>query len=495
MTTEVIIINRMGVVMATDSAVTISTPAGSKVYDSGEKLFELDCSRPIGILINGNMHFLGIPWELIVKDFRDKHRKQEPAADAGTPEEARAAEAQPSEGAAAGMAAYYCPAEVVSGLRASPMIIEAFFGFINSIAALLPADPVDGDGQGQDGEQEYVRERAAEEFKDIVSSLAASGEASEKNVADTIVEEAQRRAAEYDECPADFSRRISRSDVLERHGSAIDAVIDESFHSLPRGDPFRRALRQLIVSALLSQQTSRLATGLAVAGYGKRHGPASAANGKNDMFPSLVVGEVDGAVCGQLRFFMTDSYQVDASNHGTIVSFAQIDVVERLLTGVDRPFIDRTEAFIEEHFAKIGAQLTAALDKERERLAPILEQHGTELRPIGSLPQRFASETVKEWRESASAIRSNFRSKFHGMIGVMPKREMIELAEALVNITAIERKASPDQSTVGGPIDVALITKHEEFLWIKRKFFFEARYNPRYYARRFGLSPQFGDEQ
>ncbi|HEX8573330.1 MAG TPA: hypothetical protein VF759_11330 [Allosphingosinicella sp.] len=489
MTTEVIIINRMGVVMATDSAVTISTPAGSKVYDSGEKLFELDCRRPIGIMINGNMHFLGIPWELIVKDFRDKHRNQEPTDAA---EKAPADEALSSE--AAGIAADYCAAGVVSELSASPMIIEAFFGFIKSIAALLPTDPVEGEGQEPDGEQEYVRERAAEEFKDLVSSLPVSGEASEKNVADTIVEEATRRAAKYDECPADFSKRIGREAVIERHGSAIDAVIDESFRSLPRGDPFRKALRRLIVSALLSQQTSKLATGLAVAGYGKRRGAASAANGKDDMFPSLIVGEVDGAVCGQLRFFLTDSYQVDAGNHGTIVSFAQIDVVERLLTGVDTPFIDRTEAFIEEQFAKIGAQLTAALDKERERLAPILEQHGTELRPIGSLPKRFASETVKEWRESASAIRSKFRSKFHGMIGVMPKREMIELAEALVNITAIERKASPDQSTVGGPIDVALITKHEEFLWIKRKFFFEARYNPRYYARRFGLSPQFGDD-
>ena len=73
------------------------------------------------------------------------------------------------------------------------------------------------------------------------------------------------------------------------------------------------------------------------------------------------------------------------------------------------------------------------------------------------------------------------------MIAMMPKLELIELAEALVSITAIERKATSDEGTVGGPIDVAFITKHEGFVWIKRKLYFGPALNPRYFWRKFNF--------
>ena len=57
------------------------------------------------------------------------------------------------------------------------------------------------------------------------------------------------------------------------------------------------------------------------------------------------------------------------------------------------------------------------------------------------------------------------------------------VAEALVGITAVERKATRDAGTVGGPIDVALITRSEGFVWIKRKHHFSAELNPRYISR------------
>src|ERR1700722_1583961 len=71
MTTEIAVINRLGVALATDSAVTISDANKSKVFDTGDKLFELCQKKSIGIMINGNMDLLGVPWEIIIKDFRE----------------------------------------------------------------------------------------------------------------------------------------------------------------------------------------------------------------------------------------------------------------------------------------------------------------------------------------------------------------------------------------------------------------------------------------
>jgi hypothetical protein len=51
----------------------------------------------------------------------------------------------------------------------------------------------------------------------------------------------------------------------------------------------------------------------------------------------------------------------------------------------------------------------------------------------------------------------------------MQKSELVAMAESMVNLTALRRHVTTDQETVGGPIDVALITKGEGFIWIKHK--------------------------
>jgi hypothetical protein len=79
------------------------------------------------------------------------------------------------------------------------------------------------------------------------------------------------------------------------------------------------------------------------------------------------------------------------------------------------------------------------------------------------------------------------------MIAMLPKIELIELYEALVSKTAAERKETVDEGTVGGPIDGDFITKHDGFVWITRKHYFEKELNPRYFWRKYGVNLA-GDE-
>lgn len=65
----------------------------------------------------------------------------------------------------------------------------------------------------------------------------------------------------------------------------------------------------------------------------------------------------------------------------------------------------------------------------------------------------------------------------------LPKDELGAMAEALVNLTKFKRRVSRQQETVGGPIDVALITKGDGFIWVKRKHYFEAELNPRFFKK------------
>lgn len=60
----------------------------------------------------------------------------------------------------------------------------------------------------------------------------------------------------------------------------------------------------------------------------------------------------------------------------------------------------------------------------------------------------------------------------------MPIQDVIELAEFLVHMTIKFSKFKPGAPTVGGPIEVAAITKHERFKWVKRKHYFDGKLNP-----------------
>lgn len=60
----------------------------------------------------------------------------------------------------------------------------------------------------------------------------------------------------------------------------------------------------------------------------------------------------------------------------------------------------------------------------------------------------------------------------------MPIQDAIDLAEFLVDLTIKFKRFAPGAPTVGGPIEIAAITKHEKFRWVRRKYYFERNLNP-----------------
>jgi hypothetical protein len=70
----------------------------------------------------------------------------------------------------------------------------------------------------------------------------------------------------------------------------------------------------------------------------------------------------------------------------------------------------------------------------------------------------------------------------------MPICDAIDLTEFLAQVAAQFSRFAPGPPTVGGPIDIAAITKHEGFTWVKRKYYFKRKFNPKNYPN----SPQSG---
>ena len=71
------------------------------------------------------------------------------------------------------------------------------------------------------------------------------------------------------------------------------------------------------------------------------------------------------------------------------------------------------------------------------------------------------------------------------MVQVLPKDELAAMAEALVNLTAFKRRMTDELETVGGPIDVAVISKGDGLVWVKRKHYFPRELNEHFFANYF----------
>jgi hypothetical protein len=91
--------------------------------------------------------------------------------------------------------------------------------------------------------------------------------------------------------------------------------------------------------------------------------------------------------------------------------------------------------------------------------------------------ESFETEFVNEMHVFARKHISNPVVK---AVAVLPKEELATMAETLVNLTSFRRRVTLDMETVGGPIDVAVISRGDGFVWIKRKRYFDDNLNPQF---------------
>ena len=57
------------------------------------------------------------------------------------------------------------------------------------------------------------------------------------------------------------------------------------------------------------------------------------------------------------------------------------------------------------------------------------------------------------------------------IVGILNKRA--GMAESLIAVTNLQRHITSSEESVGGPVDVAVITRSEGFVWMKHKNWFD----------------------
>jgi hypothetical protein len=69
-------------------------------------------------------------------------------------------------------------------------------------------------------------------------------------------------------------------------------------------------------------------------------------------------------------------------------------------------------------------------------------------------------------------------------VGFLPVDELGNLAETMIMLESLKEKVTNASQSVGGAVDVAVITKVEGLVWVKRKHYFSCDMNPRFVERQ-----------
>lgn len=422
MTAEVGVLNSLAVALAADSAVTIGT---DKIYTSADKIFQLSCSAPIGVMIYGNADLVDLPWETVIKTYRQHLGERRFDTVAGYAEDLIDYLENGSH-------------EMFPEKQQHSHACMVVYSLFDELRASL---------------WKRVRQEV-EEGKDADD--------------DTIDELLQGLLGRYLEnvLAQDLLPGFAKKDIAivgREYGGDIETIVDEAFRpGLPAKT--RAALKKLAAEALCRKVPTSLTSGIVVTGFGER-----------DFMPMLVSYEIDEMVLGRLRRVQKGDppIKIHAGNRACVVPFAQQEMVHSFMQGIEPSLLQFMRGSTQDLFKGVVAEIFDLVAKADPEIGARLEKE------VSPKVDAVVSALLEGWEEKSREIWQPVLR----ITEALPKDELAAMAEALVNLTKFRRRVTMERETVGGPIDVAVITKGDGFVWIRRKHYFGAEYNPRVIAR------------
>ena len=434
MTAEIAILNKSAVALATDSAVTIAAVSKEeKIFDTADKLFELSDRDPIGIMIYNVTSFVEIPLQILVKKFRRECQSCPKVSDVATCFLRHLDDfGKQSPGSVKDNAIRAIAAPVISQIN------DAFQSEFRKKTRALS----EGDRKQFTTLVNTTWREVFEPFKTVISDLEDASFIGDGEI------------------------------VIDDH--TIDILKECASKIISSNDSDEKDTIELLKLVIRKKVPSDRVSGIVISGFGSE-----------ELFPKLISYEIDGFVCNRLKYSETNKIYIDRTGiRARVIPFAQKEMVDRFLYGLDDDIQDNIFDFCSSAVKQIHDNILGRLKIEND----------TELTSLKLEMEAAEKAFVDGLRDKGfAAIRSWSQSEIEDMVEFMPKPELAKMAEALVNLTSIKRRVSRGMETVAGPIDVAVISQSEGFVWAKRKHYFPPELNARYLDRVHNLSKQRQD--
>jgi len=426
MTSEVCLMNRKTVAMASDSAVTISGPGFLKTYQSEDKLFPLVNGAPVGVMIYNNAEIMSTPWETVISLYREQMagRTLETIEDYGN--------------------------DFMEFLSGNPDLFSADHQdteFFKTIAVVMTL--------------------VAEDFDEQIEIFKASGKGSLREhvsaIFEFVVDQLYHSYQQYpDGSPrqdlACFPKGMDEQ-VRRRYGNEIGQITGSLLSALKAehaaltvSETTRNKLHEIAVMSATRDAFFENYTGIVIAGFGAR-----------GQFPQMRSYLTSSVVLGILKRKMDRSRNMNAGAGPVVETFAQDRMIRTFLTGMD-PYLLRF---------MYGETLELSVMTVKDVISRIPNLSDMERQSMfDEYSRNNLGFAIREFFGSIAAYQEQVHTRpIYRAVGVLPKKELGETAASLINLNSFQQKVMNSIETVGGPVDVAVITRNGGLELIKQKPF------------------------
>lgn len=428
MTAVVGILNKYAVAIAADSAVTIGGSSGKKIFNKANKVFTLSKHHPVGIMIYNSASFMNTPWETIIKVYRKQ-----------------------------------------LGSTSFPTLNEYKQNFIE----FLRANNFYTDSKMQNAFLEYFAvEILNSVFKEIETNnrglIENSSKESREELLSILESQIEMMISIWggkEEFCAEFADYTF--EMFKESSSEIFNKININrfaANGIMVSDELLVKIKQVVYFILRAKVELSSFTGLIFTGFGE-----------DEIYPQLIPINISFVFDNRLRFYVNEDRAASISNYnsGAVCPFAQTDVIDTILTGID-PSLD--EIYLNNFdalFKKYNRVIINIIGDTNPLLTEQIEKLDTEaiVREFSNLNQQIK--------------RSNHIIPLMNAVSNLAKEDLSEMAESLIYLTYLKRRITFAEESVGGPVDVAIISKGDGFVWIKRKHYFQPELNQHFFDNYF----------
>ncbi len=426
MTAIVGVLNSQGIAIAADSAVTVSGNNMKKVYNRSNKIFTLSKFHPVGIAIYNSADFMGIPLETIIK----MYRKQLNEASFDTIEQYKT--------------------DFIAFLKSQLSNVSAeikknaFFTFcaeghlaiINNTLAAFDLRNQEFSGKSDAERALLYQGILTDEIKKYSDQLETFQKATYVSI-------------KFDEYCNYYSSELKEIEDF------IAGEICRKYVDFTMNDSHRQGIKHILFDLVNIDLIFESHCGLVFIGFGE-----------TEVYPSSHLVLVGSVICDEPRIAVLDPQRIQPGVlNSNILPYAQGDVTTTVLTGVDPNYKNEVKSSVKKAFDGISSEIAVILNNDK-----ISHQ-------VTQAISTISDELIKELEDYQW---TKITGPLLEILAHMGKEDMSELAESLVNITSLKRKFTSSDSadeSVGGPVDVAIITKGDGFIWMKRKHYFDIESN------------------
>lgn len=397
------------------AADSASTSSTGKIFNKANKIFALSQKHPIGITIYNNDSFMETPWDVIIKMYRTKLK----ANTFDTLEEYKNdfINFLHTEN-------FFCDnAHQVLELN------RFFYGIAASVSNSILEIVGNSDPANYLNELKLQLKDRIEYFtfnKTVLPEFIGFSKADfEAFIAPSIQEVFQ----------AVFIKEKITIDVES------EILLKEAFY------------RQLIVK----ESSTLIYTGIVFSGFGEK-----------EIFPSLISLKIYLAFNNKLRYFVESELEVkiDHNRPSDIRTFAQADVMLTILKGIE-PSLQQTYNL---NFKK----LLDEYDKLIINTYSNSDKGDLEF-TLNKVNKNIISDVIVQ--NMNQVIQEKYIDPLYQAVAGFSIEDLSEMAESLIYLTYLQRKITNAAESVGGPVDVAILSKAEGFVWVKRKQHFKPELN------------------